>query len=208
MHLRPGDHICALYTGDAELNDIVADFLAEGLRNGERCWYVAPSDDRSPLRTALARRDVDLASEIRRGALLVIPPADAYADGDRFEPEQTMATFSDAIERALGDGYAGFRAAAEMSWVLQVPDGAQQLFTYEALLRSLFSTSRAIGLCLYQRDLMPVDVIGGALTTHPLVRTASVYRRNRFYDPAVTSLQPTTRRDVDAKIRRLGGADT
>ena len=41
MRAKRGDHICAIYSTDAELAQIAARFLADGLRNRERCWYVA-----------------------------------------------------------------------------------------------------------------------------------------------------------------------
>ena len=65
-----------------------------------------------------------------------------------FDPEQTMRVFSNAIEESLNDGFKGFRAAAEMSWALDIDNGGELLVVYEALLRVLFSTARAIGLCM------------------------------------------------------------
>jgi hypothetical protein len=38
-------------------------------------------------------------------------------------------------------------------------DGAHRLIEYEALLKSLFANCRAIGLCLYNREQMPLAVI-------------------------------------------------
>ncbi len=49
-----------------------------------------------------------------------------------------MVVFSDAIEEALSEGFTGFRAAANMSWALDLEGGTERLITYEALLRSLF----------------------------------------------------------------------
>jgi hypothetical protein len=40
-----------------------------------------------------------------------------------FNPEATVATFNDAIEAALKDGFNGFRAVANMSWALGVRNG-------------------------------------------------------------------------------------
>jgi len=36
--IEPGDHICVFYASDHELAETAADFVAEGLRRGERCW--------------------------------------------------------------------------------------------------------------------------------------------------------------------------
>jgi len=40
MDFRRGDHICAVYSATPELAREVAEFLADGLRSRQRCWYV------------------------------------------------------------------------------------------------------------------------------------------------------------------------
>ena len=60
-----------------------------------------------------------------------------------------MRVFNEAIEPALTDGFKGFRAAAEMSWAINIDEGAEAVIAYESLLRMLFSTAPATGLCLY-----------------------------------------------------------
>jgi hypothetical protein len=114
-----------------------------------------------------------------------------------------MVVFSNAIEQALTAGFSGFRAAANMSWALDLEDGPERLITYEALLRSLFSSARATGLCLYDRKRMPLAVIDGALATHPVVRVHGLYRRNEFYDARVRSLPAAKPAAVKSKLERL-----
>jgi hypothetical protein len=120
MRLEPGDHVCVFYGSDGELAETAADFIAEGLRRGERCWYVPAGTEGSLVRAALRRRDVDVTADARRGALEILAAADAYVVHGNFNPEATMNVFSDAIENALRDGFTGFRAGAEMSWALTV----------------------------------------------------------------------------------------
>ena len=204
--LNPGDHICAIYTSDDELAHTVGDFLAEGLRKSERCWYLPASDDPNVVRAALRARRVDIEGAVDRGALSILSSNAAYSVRGDFDPEETMAVFSDAIEQALADGFNGFRAAANMSWALDLEDGGERLIIYEALLRSLFSSARATGLCLYDRKRMPLDVIDGALSTHPVVHVAGTYARNTFYDAAVCGLRPADPIAVTAKLEQLDAA--
>ena len=63
MLLNPGDHICAIYSSDDELAQITAEFLAEGIRKSERCWYLPASDDPAAVRAALSVRHVDTTRE-------------------------------------------------------------------------------------------------------------------------------------------------
>jgi hypothetical protein len=204
VRLNPGDHVCAMFEGDHELAEIVADFLAEGLRKSERCWYLPAAGNPDAVRAALAARHIDTAQAIERGALHMPSSGAAYQVRGDFDPEDTMVVFSHAIEDALSAGFNGFRAAADMSWALDLQGGAERLITYEALLRSLFSSARATGLCLYDRNRMPLDVIDGALATHPVIRLGNTYSRNTFYDPAVQSLGHADGATVRAKLTQLG----
>ena len=201
--LNPGDHVCALYGSDVELADIVGDFLAEGLRKSERCWYLPASDRPDAVRAALQARDVDTTRAADRGALSILSSNAAYSVRGDFDPEETLSVFNNAIEQALADGFHGFRAAANMSWALDLNEGPERLITYEALLRSLFSSTRATGLCLYDRTRMPLNVIDGALATHPIVRVHDVYTGNAFYDAGVHTLRAADSLVVTARLDSL-----
>ena len=191
IKLQPGDHICSFYETDEELVSRVAAFLTEGLARNERCWYVPSGSETAAIRSAMQRGGIDVAAESRRSALQLLDSNDTYVHGG-FDPEQTMRVFSEAIEQALSDGFNGFRAAADMSWALTIDNGTESLIVYEALLRMLFTTSPATGLCLYDRRRMPLQIVNGALLTHPVVEVAGEFRRNDSYDPAVEHLS-----DVD-----------
>ncbi len=203
MDLNPGDHICAIYSSDDELAEIVGEFLAEGIRKSERCWYLPASDDPRAVRAALRAHHVDTPRAEDRGALSILSSNAAYSVRGDFDPEETLAVFSNAIEQALSDGFNGFRAAANMSWALDLADGPERLITYEALLRSLFSSARATGLCLYDRNRMPLEVIDGALSTHPVIRARDTYSRNAFYDVTVHSLREADPVAVITKLEQL-----
>lgn len=186
--LGPGDHICSIYDNDDQLVETVAAFLAEGLGRGERCWYVPTGREALPIRIAMERLGVDTEKQCARSALHLLDTNDTYTVVGGFDPEQTMRVFSDAIEQALTDGFSGFRAAAEMSWALEIDNGAEAVVTYESLLRMLFSTAPATGLCLYDSRRMPLPVVHGALLTHPIVMAGAAFVTNPRYDPSVKTL--------------------
>jgi hypothetical protein len=75
-----------------------------------------------------------------------------------------------------------------MSWALTLDRGPESLIEYEVLLRMLFTNSPATGLCLYDKRRTPVEVVNGALLTHPVIATNQGFNRNGFYDPAVRGL--------------------
>jgi hypothetical protein len=186
--LRPGDHICSVYDSDDQLVTTAAAFLADGLARGERCWYVPSGQEGPAIRKAMERLGVNVEKQSARSALQLLDSNATYTVHGGFDPEETMRVFSEAIEQALTDGFKGFRAAAEMSWALEIDNGGATVITYEASLRMLFSTARATGLCLYDSRRMPVPVVHGALLTHPIVTAAGKFLTNPRYDPAVKAL--------------------
>jgi hypothetical protein len=198
-----GDHVCAVYASVEELADVVAKFLAEGLSRHERCWYVAAADEGPAVRNALSACGVNVDVEVTRGALAIIEGSGAYVVRGDFDPEHTIAAFSDAIEQALTDGFSGFRAAADMSWALTLQNVADRVVAYEALLRTLFATCRVTGLCLYHRERMPFEILNGALVTHPLVGLDGHFQRNPFYEPEVTAMPHAEAPAVIAKLQSL-----
>ena len=204
--LKKGDHICGLYSSRGELAEIVADFVVDGLRRKHQCWFITSGDETEDVREALAERGVAVSREISRGALQLISGDGTYLVHGAFDPEQAIKTFNDAIDKAYRDGFTGFRAAAEMSWALARADIASQLIVYEALLKALFASARATGLCLYHRDRTPLAVVDGALATHPVVHSAGAYQANPFYDESVAGLMPFDAGMVDAKLTALGRA--
>jgi chemotaxis family two-component system sensor kinase Cph1 len=203
MAFECGDHVCFIYSNVRELADTVGDFLADGLIKGERCWYVASGTEEGDIRASLRRASVDVETHTARGALRLIPAKEAYLVHGQFDPEATMRVFNDAIEQSLADGFTGFRAAAEMSWALDPNGGLDRLITYEALLRTLFANCRVVGLCLYNRRDMPLAVIDGALSTHPIVGTNRNFRSNPFYDGNVNALREVDEATVGRKLHTL-----
>jgi len=206
MHsLQSGDHICSLYSTSAELIAVVAPFLAEGLRRGERCWYVGRADEHERIVAALRKRHVDVDACVQRGALYFAAGTEAYLLQGQFDPEQTLAIFNDVIDEASRHAFSGFRAAAEMSWALTVPEGLERVIVYEALLKSLFRSARATGLCLYPQRTMPLQVLNGALVTHPIVGIGTSFQLNQFYEPNTTRLPAVSDKAVWAKLHALHG---
>jgi hypothetical protein len=203
MAFKRGDHVCGLYSTTEELVQFVATFIADGLRRGERCWYVAHGHETDALQERLEILNIDAKVETARGALKIVSGDGAYVIQGGFNPEATLAIFNEAIEQAYTDGFTAFRAAAEMSWVLDCDDGAYQLILYEALLRSLFESCRATGLCLYNRTRMPLAVINGALATHPIAGSHGRCAANPFYDLHTHRMPVVNEAEVVQKLELL-----
>lgn len=202
--VRQGDHICALFETEEEQLAIAAGYVADGLRRGERCLYVAASTPAlKRFRDVLEALGFDTASAVKRGALVEATSADAHLAGGRFDSERMMGMLNEAVESALNDGFQGLRTCGDMSWLLGNPEGAEQVVEYEAFLNQFFKGVRATGMCLFDRARLPPELVDHALATHSSVHLPGRLVSNPFFEPAATGARVPQIDKVESKLRAL-----
>jgi hypothetical protein len=202
---RQGEHICALYEIASDQLDMAAEYLADGLRAGERAYYVSDSEaSLTQFRAALKEAGINTASMLKRGALVMATHAEAHLAGGRFDSERMLHLLNEAVEAALNDGFTGLRTCGDMSWLLQEPAGAQQVVVYEALLNQFFQGVRGSGMCQYDCRRMPPHLLDHALATHSSALLGGHHKPNPFYRPSAIALNRTAQpSDVRWKLSEL-----
>ena len=200
-----GDHVCVLYDSRDEQLKVAAEYVVEGLRLGERCFYAAvSSDDLGQFRAALDAAGADVAAALTDGALELATKHEAHLTGGYFDSERMLRMLDAAVERALNDGFLGLRTCGDMSWLLDEASGSGQVIEYEALLSQFFRNVRAVGMCQYDRRRIPAGLLDHALATHPSVVVGGRHRSNPFYQtaPRLASV-PAQMADVEWKLREI-----
>jgi hypothetical protein len=200
-----GQHICALYDTADEQRAVAAQYLADGLRRGERGLYVA--DSRAALeqfRGALRVVGIDADAGVGAGALIEGTRDEVHLLGGHFDCERMLRLLNDAVESALNDGFTGLRTCGDMSWLLDAAPGSDQVVEYEALLNQFFQGVRAAGMCQYDRRRLSANMIDHALATHSTATIDGQHKVNPFYQPpsiaASRTAQPV---DVPWKLSEL-----
>jgi hypothetical protein len=163
-----GQHICALYeTADEQLAVAVA-YIADGLRQRERCLYVSSSDAMlNEFALRLRESGIDVGDARQRGALMLRTSDEAHLAGGTFDSERMLRLLNDLVEEALNDGFVGLRTCGDMSWLIDAPLGSHLVVEYEAVLNQFFQNVRALGMCQYDcRRLPPALVERAAMDTH------------------------------------------
>lgn len=162
-----GDHLCLLYDRPGEPLSTVAAFLAEGLRRGERCSYVADDHTVEAVAEALAAAGIDVEQETGRGALVLTDAAE-YGSVRPFDPAGMCERLRGLVDRALTDSFTGLRLAVDMTWTLVQGVGYEQLVESEAMTSSLvFARGHVSAICLYNRSRFPAEMIDHVVRTHP-----------------------------------------
>ena len=147
------DHIVQFYEREETLVETVAEFLAEGLRAGERGLVFATGEHREAFRFRLAALGVDVGAACRRGQLTLL---DARAALDSFmagaAPDAGLfhRHVGEPVARALDAGVGSrARAYGEMVDLLWRDGNAQAAIRVEELWNDLSFDDGLSLLCAY-----------------------------------------------------------
>jgi hypothetical protein len=154
---------------------VLSPYIAEGLRNGERCFCVQQEEVVKRLEYDLRFIGVDMDDAVKRGALEFHTVEDAYLPDGHFEPEAMMELLVRSIEETVRKGFSGFRSAGDLSWAVEGRDECRQIIGYEKMVEECFPGKPAIGMCQYPIDSFRPEVLDSVLTLH----------RQQIVDPKV-----------------------
>jgi hypothetical protein len=181
-NIQQGDHLCLVYENAAEQMAVTVPFLKDGLGRGECCLYVADDLTIEAVSRALEGGGVDVSWERERGALTLLTTREAYLPLGTLEAGAILDFFRRAVERALADGFSGYRTTGEMTWALGTEVGCARLIEYEALLNTFYPTSRTAAICQYDRRRFAPSVLQDVLRTHPHAILGDQVCRNLYYE--------------------------
>jgi hypothetical protein len=205
MQYRQGDHVCTLYSNRDEQLAAAIDYIRGGLARGERCLYVCCEHSPDEFRDGLRAAGIDVDAEEARGALLLITKREGHLSGGSFNPDKMITMLHAAVKDALDAGFDGLCAAGDMSWLLDEAPGSERIAEYEARLNEFYPNSRALGLCLYNRNRLPAETLDHSMATHPHVRVAgNILLDNPFYEePARAAARRADAANAGKKIAWL-----
>ncbi len=163
--LRPGDHVCWSFEGDADLAEAVVTYLDEGRRRGEQLLLVGGTCAQLPALLAdLPQRDALLAG----GQLAVQTTEETYSAGAGLEPREQVGRYRTAVQAALDGGRTGLRVVADVTPLLRAGQpGRRRLNAYEGLVDTFMGTVPMTALCLYDRSV-GVEALGPVAVLHPV----------------------------------------
>lgn len=184
----PGDHVCLSFTSGAEQREVVTTFVRNGLARREKVYYFADIDP-AAIPGFLEAGGTAASEAVDNGQLAVVAAGEAYLPGGSFDPEAVILQFHRLIDAALGEGYAGFRVTAEMTWMLRHGLSAEAVASYEKAATTVFKARSAAALCQYDQRRFPGELLAAAQAAHlhtavadPLYADALV-TVTRVYDP-------------------------
>ena len=161
------DHVCWVYDDDADFDAAVREFLSGGLERGERLLAVGERVIDSLRAQTAVLGDVDAL--IAAGTLETLTLAQAYAAAEPFAPEDQLAYYDSATQRAIDAGYRGLRVIAEVSSLAADPAVRPDLVRWEHFADDYIAQGTGFtAMCAYSRTLTR-EALADVAAVHPQV---------------------------------------
>jgi hypothetical protein len=173
-----GTHLCVLYRGRAERDELLMPYLRGGLRRGDVCLCVTSPGESSALAPLVAEGDLQLQT------LQVLEPGETYLRTGVFEPDSMVEMLQAWSEQIFAEKPSGFaRVAADMSWAapLVSPGFVTELMGFESRVTRWLQTYPQMGMCLYDLDVFGGDVVVQAVRFHPQIWMSGAVVHNPYY---------------------------
>lgn len=154
-----GSHLCSFYETDLGRAKLAVPFLADGLKAGDICFFIATSKVRRQVLKELEKQCPDLKRAKDSGQLKLLAGKRSGQEMlDYFEAEFVAATRT---------GNARLRVLGDMAWFLEKELGIEELNAFErAYNHSLGHRFPVVSLCQYDARVFSGVGILGALKAH------------------------------------------
>lgn len=180
VDLVPGDHICALYLGQRERDELVVPYLWAGLRDGEKVICIIDSPPLDEL--ARVADENAVAAAVASEQLELYQPEEAYLRAKPFSPEAMIRFWETTVAAAVSGPYDFARAAAQMPRELQ-SQPRSEFIRYEAEVNRFAPRYPQAYLCLYDLDRFGGGILVDLLRTHPKLLMGGLLLENPHYQP-------------------------
>jgi len=175
-----GTHFCGLYESEAERDEIMFSYLAQGVREQELvvCCPDEQHHDHAidsvhALCPEVARPDVD--------SFKLLHSRDPYHPQGFFSPQEMLKAHDDIWDENRRTEANNVRGTAEMGWALEKIPGIEHLMAYESLLNTFIWGKSWISICLYDVNRFPGATIMKVLQVHPFVITGGGIFENPYF---------------------------
>ena len=162
--LSVNDHVCWPYADRTALRAGVVEFLADGVSLGLRVAYAGPGT-RAELRAHLSGL-ADVDALLARGGLEIIALDEIYGRGKPVDVPAMIGTYAAATERAVAEGYRGFRVSADATELVRTQEQHDAFVDYEFLVDRYASGHPFSAMCAYDTRLGQA-VVAELASLHP-----------------------------------------
>jgi hypothetical protein len=160
-----GLHVCHFYPSREELLVGLIPYFQAGVKNSERCIWVASE----PLPVGVVSFEIskhrDLQDALTSGQLLIYDALEWYGDPASLSADAIIARWREKEDQALAEGFRGLRVTGNTSFIPR--ENWNGLMDYEKKLHMGIQGRRIVACCSYHRlTCEPVDMLEVARNHH------------------------------------------
>jgi hypothetical protein len=160
-----GLHVCHFYPSREELLAGLIPYFQAGIKNSEKCIWVASEPLPAAGVSAEISKHGDLQDALTSGQLLIYDALDWYGDPANMNADALIARWQQKEDQALAEGFQGLRVTGNTSFITRENWGA--LMDYEKKFHESVQGRRIVVCCSYHRATAePVDMLEVARNHH------------------------------------------
>ena len=190
VELRPGEHLCGLYAGAKQRDEILLPFLRAGLEAGDKCICIIDGAEASGIVAALGPLGTESTpAGVKR--LDVMRAADVILRSGKFSAGETIATWKAAVSEVMYLGQFDCIRAVQTWSQRDVGPDTSELLHLEAGMRHYLPLYPQVMLCLYDLEHFGGEIVSSVIKLHARVLVGGMIVENPFYlTPDEISLTP------------------
>lgn len=172
--LTVNDHACLTFGEPAELFDLTAAFVRDGLSAGLKVIWLS---DAQPGQAAaeLAKRGIAVDSAIEAGQMTALACENDLLSGQSFTAGHAVSWLNEQMTACRDEGFPGLRVAVDMSWALRPVAGVEQLPDFEESVGTVLADTTVSMLCQYDRERFDPVTLASVAGLHSRSVAAATY---------------------------------
>ncbi|MGC3975397.1 MAG: MEDS domain-containing protein [Nitrospira sp.] len=176
-------HQCLIYKGSPATHfSGLSAVIRKQLTENYRCLYFNTSAMVTAMRPYLSAAGIDITQEVEKGRLILSSNPIHLTDG-HFSIDRMLGMLEEELNQALQGGYAGLWCTGDMTVEFGPERDFSKLLDYEWRLEEFLRLHPALsGICQYNADTLPHEVLRQGLLAHPsLYINQTLSRLNPYY---------------------------
>jgi hypothetical protein len=195
LEAEPGDHICGVFSGEAQRDQVLIPFLQAGLASGDKCICVV--DGTPPGEIVATLGPVGQAAALTAGKQLeVIGASDLYLRSGGFSADEVIGAWKAAISDAMYTAQFDLVRAVEAWSRRDVLPSINELLVLESEMNRYLPLYPQVIVCLYDIDRFGGGALMNLVMTHPRMLMGEMVIENPYYLTPDEVLAKAGRRDT------------
>jgi len=168
LEAESGDHICGVFSGEAQRDEVLVPFLQAGLASGDKCICVVDGTPPGDIVAALGPAGQAAALTVGK-QLEVYGAPDLLLRSGRFSADEVIGAWKAAVSAVMYSTHFDLVRAVQVWSGRDVLPGMAELLLLESEMNRYLPLYPQVMVCLYDMNRFGGDAFMNLVMTHPRV---------------------------------------